>query len=378
MKAKVLVLDATSRPSLAACRALGRAGHEVAAAGHAAAAIAGASRYTARYHRLPGLLDDGSEFAAALERLAAEFGYEAMFATDDGTLAHLHRLRPPIPTVPTFGDPFALLTDKVRLAELARRSGVDYPPTYLAHTPEHLDRALGSVRYPAIVKAERSGVATGERLASSQGATVAHDEGAARAAVEALDRDGLRPIVQERVGGTEKTNVVVLRRDGRSEVRYAHRVLRENPPEGGIGVTLETLAPEDPRAARSLEALERVCEAAGYEGLAQAELYLSEERAWLIDVNPRLWGSTWFAERLGLRVVERSLRFALGRAPLDAGPAYPAGERFHHLPGELRSALRERPVWSSLLRLARSYRPGDYVEYADWSDPGPLLRLLRG
>lgn len=372
MTEPVLVLDASVRQSLAACRALGRAGHEVGAAGYGGSALAAHSRFTARYHELPDPAGDGRRFADALERVVDRFGYAAIFATDDSTLARLTLQPPSVPAVPTLGGGFALLTDKSRLARLAEQEGVDYPETHPAATPEQVDEAVRLVGLPAVVKSERTAVPAPGVVACSKGADVVHDLPAARAAAAALVRQGLRPIVQRRVRWTEKINVVVIRRDGRSELRYAQRVLRELPAAGGTGITLETLAPEDVRAQASLEALERVCDGAGYEGLAQAELYLGDGRTWLIDVNPRLWGSTSFAEGLGLRVCERALRVALGRPALPDRPVYRAGERFHHLLGELRWVAAERPVRRSLVAALRDWRRGDHVEYLDWGDLRPL------
>lgn len=372
MTERVLVLDASVRQSLAACRALGRAGHEVGAAGYGAGAPAGHSRFTARYHELPDPAGDGRRFADALEGIIERFRYSAVLATDDPTLARLNLQAPSVPAIPTPGEGFTLLTDKSRLARLAEREGVDYPETHPADTPEQVDEAIRLVGLPAIVKSERTAAAAPDRVACAKGAQVVRDLAAARAAAAALVREGLQPIVQRRVHWTEKINVVVVRRDGRSELRYAQRVLRELPPEGGTGITLETLAPEDVRAHASLEALERVCDGAGYEGLAQAELYLGEGRTWLIDVNPRLWGSTSFAEGLGLRVSERALRVALGQPALPDQPVYRPGSRFHHLLGELRWVAAQRPVRRSFVAAARDWRPGDHVEYLDWGDLRPL------
>lgn len=377
MTPKVLVLDGSARQSLAACRALGRAGYDVGAVSSAPSAVAGYSRYTRRYHQLASPFDGADRFVDGVEQLISSFGYSVVVATDDATLACLNARRPSIPTVPTLGEPFALLTDKARLGELAAGAGVDYPRTLLVESTAEIGQALAEVGLPAVVKGERSAIVSAENLGFHSGARVAHDTAAAsRAAEDSLAR-GIRPIVQERVHWTEKTNAVIIRRGGRSELRYVHRVLKEYPRAGGMGVTLETLAPDDPSAARSLEALERICDAAGYEGVVQAELYLADDAAWLIDVNPRFWGSTWFAERLGLRVSERAVRLALGEPPLPDPAVYPAGKRFHHVTGELRWASDEPRSWRPLLDLGRNWRPGDYVEYVDWSDLWTLVRYAR-
>lgn len=377
MTPKVLVLDGLARQSLAACRALGRAGYDVGAAASAASALSGYSRYTRRYHRLPSPFAGAEAFADALAQLIDSVGYSVLVATDDATLACLNARRPSIPTVPTLGEPFALLTDKARLGELAGGAGVDYPRTFAVESPDEIDQVLAEVGLPAIVKGERSAVVSSDNVGFHSGARVAHDEAAARRAAEDSLERGIRPIVQERVHWTEKTNAVIIRHGGRSELRYVHRVLMEYPKAGGMGVTLETLALDDPSAARSLEALERICDAAGYEGIAQAELYLADDATWLIDVNPRLWGSTWFAERLGLRVSERAVRLALGEAPLSDPAVYPAGKRFHHVTGELRWVSDKPRSWRPVVDAGRNWRPGDYVEYVDWSDLWTLVRYGR-
>jgi hypothetical protein len=92
-------------------------------------------------------------------------------------------------------------------------------------------------------------------------------------------------------------------------------------------------------------------------------------------VNPRLWGSTWFAERLGQRVVERGVRFALGLAPLAARP-YRLGRRFHTPIGEMRWLRERHNKIAGLVEIARSTRPWDVFEFVDGRDPAPLVSLL--
>jgi predicted ATP-grasp superfamily ATP-dependent carboligase len=186
------------------------------------------------------------------------------------------------------------------------------------------------------------------------------------------------PIIQKRVAKTEKLVLGIVRRGGVSEMRFAARFVREFPPSGGIGSALESVAPNVGTAASALDALERVLDAAEYEGLASAECIVAGNgEVYLIEVNPRLWGSLWFAEKLGQRVAERGVRLALGEAALPQ-TAYPVGRRFHHLPSEFRWALqRKSGRVSALFQVIPSLRPWDIYDYVDVSDPLPLVgRLL--
>jgi len=193
------------------------------------------------------------------------------------------------------------------------------------------------------------------------------------AAARLLSEAGMDPIIQSRVRSVEKVNAVVIRKNGAGDYRYAHRVLRESPINGGIGVALETISASAGSGGEAAEILERVCDAVGYSGLAQAEFYRSADdgRLYLLDVNPRLWGSTWFAERLGQRIVERGVRFALDLAPLAPRP-YRIGRRFHTPIGEWRWLREKSGRLGGLVELARTTRPWDVFEFVDVRDPAPL------
>jgi hypothetical protein len=374
---RVLVLDASSRNALSACRALGRAGFEVGAAGYRPRELAGSSRYCARYHVLPEPSGPAGPFADALSAIVSRRGYEVVVATDDATIARLGSTTPPVTTVPLAGDGFTRLVDKVGLAALCDAAGVAYPRTIRLGNEGSVQAALDELGAPLVVKGGCSARATRERVFHHWGATVTADPSEAAEAAAEVRVAGIEPVAQSWVRRGVKVDVVLFRRNANSEVRLAYEVLRDVPLTGGLGVTLETISAEQGVGAGAVAALERVCDAAGYEGLANGEFSVSADdgRLYLIEVNPRLWASSWFGERLGQRIAERCVAHALKLPPPAAGP-YPVGRRYHDPVGELRWLSLHRRRRRPLMELLKSIRPRDVFEYDDLTDPGPLVGQL--
>jgi predicted ATP-grasp superfamily ATP-dependent carboligase len=365
----VLVLDAQTRQGLAACRALGRAGVEVGAASADAAALSRSSRHVARFHRLdPGL--------AGVEALVGEHGYGAIVACEDPTVALLAAEPPAAATVPTLDASLDALVDKLRLAATAASAGVGYPTTVPLADAADVRAALAELGSPMIVKASRSAAVVDGDAIHRSGARVVHDVDEAERAVDWIAGGGLTPIAQRRVERADKVDVAVVRRDGGSEVRLAYRVLRDVPLSGGLAVAVESIPADDGNGRTALDDLERLLDAAGYEGIANAEFCVSGDGSvTLIEVNTRVWASIWFAERLGLRVVERTVRQALGLPRLGPPPHVPPGRRYRNPAGEIDWILRHERRLRPLATVVRDLPRRSVLEYVDVSDPRPPLVL---
>lgn len=362
MTRRALVLDADSRTALAAVRSLGRAGFEVGTMTTFGDALASHSRWALRHHLpLPK-----RTLGESIDALADEHGYEVALAAKEFTLAPLLEHPPRTPTVPTLGRPLVLLSDKLELAGVAERAGVRYPSTGVAGRDE-------PASYPLMVKSSRSAIAAADgRIVDWSGAKVANDAGELEGVADRIRAKGLTPIFQPRVERVDKVNVTVVRRDGECEVRFPYRVLRDVPLTGGIAVSLETLPAVEGIGRDAVDALDRVCAAAGYDGVANGEFCVARDGSLtLIEVNTRLWGSLWFAERLGQQVAERCVRLALGLPRLPPAPL--AGRnRYHNVAGELRWArLHPTPVRRTAEVIA-SLRPWHVFEYVDVRDLGAL------
>ena len=362
MRRRALILDADSRTALAAARALGRAGFEVGTMTTFGEALASHSRYVVRHH-VP--LPDAT-LGESIDSLADEHGYEVALAAKEFTLAALLASAPRTPTVPTLGRPLVALSDKLELADVAAAADVRYPATGVAGRDE-------TSSYPLMVKSSRSAIVGADgRVVDWSGAKVADDASELEHVAARIRAKGLTPIFQPRVERVDKVNVTVVRRDGECEVRFPYRVLRDVPLTGGIAVSLETLPSTTGIGREAVEALDRICAAAGYDGVANGEFCVSGDGSLtLIEVNTRLWGSLWFAERLGQRVTERCVRLALGLPRLPAAP--PAGRnRYHNVAGELRWARLHPDATRRSVEVIAGLRPWHVFEYVDVRDLGAL------
>jgi biotin carboxylase len=300
------------------------------------------------------------------------FGYGVVIACRDSAIARLLERPLAVPTVPAGGAPLARLVDKFDLGVLCREVDARYPRTWMPRDEREDAAAISAAGLPLLVKPARSANATPDAVVHLVGARVAGDEHAAAAAIAALRRAGSVPLVQASVAG-EKLQVALIRRAGETTFRFAQRHLRR--PGSDYEEILETLPVDRGTGAEAAAMLERICDGAGYQGLVQAEFLRADRdgEVYVIDVNPRLWGSVAFTERLGLRVVERAVLDALG-APSPAGGGYPVGRRYHSLLDDLRyvrGAPRRR-----LAEVARVSSPLDVWHGPSPTDPLPIVTWL--
>jgi predicted ATP-grasp superfamily ATP-dependent carboligase len=374
---RVLVLDGWEPMALGACRGVGHAGHHVGVAGlDRRREMVAHSRFVRRYDTLPDPWGPAAPYEAALRDLIERERYDAVVSVHDQTLARLASIDLPIPTTARLDDAWKLVQDKRALAEVSERVGIPYPRTEAVSTTEEVEAAVERLGLPVFVKSAVSALALPDRVEFARGAKLARTREEAVAAAEQLFGK-LPVIVQSLIDRGTKLGVVVLRRDGKSEIRYAHRMLREHPREGGIGITLESLDPDSGDGNEAITALERICEEVGYHGIVHAEVYRDESEGVFvpIDINPRVWGGIWFVERQGVYPLDRSLRAALDLPPRPPYTPRP-GLLFHMLIPELGWLRREPDRRAALREWLRTTRPRDVFDLVDVTDPMPTLRYL--
>ena len=382
--ARVLVTDAETRTCLAATRALGRAGHAVYVTASRLPALASVSRLCAGSAQVsaPRRAPDAaaSELAALVERWAIDV---VLPVTDVSSLLVLRRyggrVGAAVVAAPGLAA-FELLSDKAELLHHAARAGLRVPRSVVAHSADDLGRAAEAVGYPCVLKPHTS-------IVVADG--VAHGFGVRHAARPAdlfppFPVAAFPVIAQEYVGGAGEGLFLLV--DGEHLLAaFAHRRLREKPPEGGVSTYRESIPLDTDLVAKSAHLLAEV----GWRGAAMVEFRRTPGgEAVLMEINGRLWGSLQLAVDAGVDFASLLVALFQGQA-LEPVTAYRAGVRTRWEWGDVDHVLaRLKRLWlgqsappgsPGLPRLLWEFVAGfarrdERLEVFRWSDVRPFVR----
>lgn len=177
------------------------------------------------------------------------------------------------------------------------------------------------------------------------------------------------PIVQEKVEGTGAGASLLLDREGRLISAICHRRIREYPASGGPSTCCESFYDE-----KMIDHAYRLLSSFGFVGMAMVEF----KGPFVLEVNPRVWGSFPMTERADSPFAQRYARAAMG-------------ERLDYRPQDYKTGVRMRFTLNdgaAMLDYLRRGRPGPFFQgVADWfrarealsagDDPAPWRRYLR-
>lgn len=351
-----------TRSFLACVRSLGRQGIEVHAAPYSMDAPALASRYISRVHVLPYYLDDGQEWLQAMQKLLAAEQYDMVLPCEERALlplcAHRHQL--PNSTHLAIPDERALAVffDKWATRELAKTLQVPVADGMLLDASSMVDEAVARMGLPLVAKHRQSYSLTD--LYKRTQVRVLRNTSDVRAWLQhAPDRQGL---FLEKVFDGVGLGVSVLSKKGQVLQAFEHH--RATELEGSS--YYRKSMPLDPGR---LAAVERMCKAVAYTGLAMFEFKLAPSGEWvLLEINARPWGSLPLPVACGVDF-PHALYLALCRHETPPCVDYPSPRYARNLVADL---------WQLRLQAARRpLEPGRLVIHMIlwvWS----LRRLLNG
>lgn len=364
---RVLLLVDEYYASLAAVRALAAGGYAPIVGATTADGYAHRSRAARAVVRLPSPELQG--FADAVGSAARQHGADVVMPATEATLVALagrgDELAPSILAAPS-REALSRVADKRTLAVAAAAAGLATPPSRVVRSST-LD--AGTLSFPAVVKPLWSALVDG-------GVTRALPKAvrvSTREQLElqlALHRD-VEWLVQPYVHGSLLA-VAALAWRGELLVAVQQRARRIFPRDCGVSAYAETVAPDEVLLGR----LGRLVAEVALDGLFEAQFVAAGNERFLIDVNPRAYGSLALAVAAGANLPAGHVDLVLGRRPVFQLARHPV--RFRAEPGELAGladALR-RGDRSAAAAIAMP-RPHTTHAVVSVRDPAPAAYLIR-
>lgn len=304
--ARVLVLDGETRKALAVVRSLGKIGLTVGVVSSDADGIAMVSRYGAERFPAPDARKEPARFVEWLAALVERWKPSMLLPLTDRTvtlvLGEEERFAGQciLPFVPDAL--FRTVADKAELVRIADTIGVaaprtlEIPPT--AERPAALAGEIESFPYPAVLKPAISEIVHGDQFVKT---AVRYPENA-REVLDSIDPSlssafqDVPHLLQEKIPGVG-VGVFVLCHEGEVLARFAHRRKLEKPPTGGVSVLCESI----PESEAPVEAAEMLVTHLRWSGVAMIEFKETPEgKHYLMEINPRFWGSLQLAIDAGV------------------------------------------------------------------------------
>lgn len=266
---------------------MGRAGHEITVASLEKLSLTSSSRFCSEALSHPN--PQSEEFLDWLLRTLKTGSYDFLIPVTDTLLASCYEVEEEIRDMVSFPfvdhDTFSVSSSKTKLRALALSLGILCPKT---KTGPEVESSLDSFPYPAVLKPSDS--FSGGKL------KVAYPKSAAEAREIIANQDKGELLLQELVKG-EGVGVFAYCENGEAKALFSHRRLLEKPPSGGVSVLSESLPLDQAPTDEALLLLERL----NWQGLAMVEFKrASSGENYLLEINPRVWGSLQLAISSGV------------------------------------------------------------------------------
>ena len=362
----VLLTDANQRKTLAAARSFGRAGWTVLVADDCRWPLTGFSRFAARTLRFPAHSAGTEELSEWLVRTANEQAVDLVVPMDQSTTEAAIRVAEQLADrvlVPT-AEQFARVSNKGATVVLAQAAGVPTPSSTLVATLNEAEQAAKSTGYPVVVRAR--GEAGGRGLAFADRAA---DLPQAYAFATRFDHT---PLVQRRIQPVAHWDVCLLYgRNGALCTSFVQRELRHFPHGYGSS-TLQESAERPDLVQLAVQLLAPI----GWRGVVEVEFLEDANGAiWLMEVNPRFWGSLALSIDAGVDFPQLLASAAAGKGINQ--PPYAVGLRARWMwPGDLLALLADpgRPALKPGFWTTNDGRTRD--DTWDPTDPWPVAGVL--
>ncbi|WP_049631530.1 ATP-grasp domain-containing protein [Cellvibrio sp. pealriver] len=330
----ILVLDAAQRSALAVTRSLGKLENvRIITADSTPSALAAHSKYSTAYLQSPSSADEPESYLRWIKQICAEAHYSLVIPVTEITsqllLMHSEQLgdvRLPFANY----DTVMSLADKYRLLEQAKSAGVPVPA--FRRLSSSADLELQDITYPCVIKPCLSRIYTAKGWISTS-VKLLHNEQDLQDALASAPYLAQYPfMIQEFIPGSG-AGLFCLYNQGKPVTFFAHKRLREKPPQGGVSVLSESVAVDETLKHYAQQLLDHV----QWHGVAMVEFRVTPEgMPYLMEVNTRFWGSLQLSIDAGVDFPRLLVQAELGIQG-DIPDNYKQGQRLRWLLGDLDS-----------------------------------------
>lgn len=376
----VLVLDGHSRAALEALQSLGRAGVQVDIAAESADCLAFHSRYAANKLHQPAQ-DRLADFHGWLREQDQKRNYELVVPATEASLLGLRALAEDDPlrrkAVLPANRALDIALDKEKTRLLAQDLGVPVPSSTLIASIVEIGQCT---QFPVVLKPARSKVMIAGGLRTLAVAIVK---------TEAQRQEQLRhwlpytPVLQQQYVHGRGVGAEFLYRHGKKVWHFVHERLHEYPLSGGASSYRRSIQPP----AALLRDAEKLLTALHWHGVAMVEFKMDRDgQYWLMEINPRFWGSLAVSIDAGVHFPLGLLQVARGEQ-LASQPAYKLvytrdlRTDLEWFKANLKAdptdtLLLTRPRVASIFELLRPLTGQESWDHFDWRDLGVTRRML--
>ena len=306
----VIVTDAKYRAAVAAVRSLARAGHTVVLTQAALDSDKIIPAFNSVYANETVLFDcsaDDEIYKEKLIELCKKYDTPILFPIGAKTLSLIAENKDEFSLVSKFTlphtDALDLANDKEKVRLAAEKCGIAVPKTYTnGEIPSE---------FPVIIKprcGEKFGLSAKERY------VIVKNPKAYKTAYEKMAKYGGDPIVQQLVMG-QGVGISLLMSNGKALSAICHKRIREYPQSGGPSACCESFYDE-----KLVRASEKLLASMHFNGFAMVEYKCSKDENYLLEINPRIWGSFPLTEKSGATFADDYVKLSSGEDiihPLD-------------------------------------------------------------
>ena len=294
---KLLILDAEFPATLTILRSLSRQGIHCDIASAIEQPLCLSSRYGRRCIQYPDPLTDAHAFTHFIHQLLHTEHYDLIIPVTERSLI-------PLSESPLFDDcrehlaiadhnSLAQVLDKAKTLNVARSCHISVPFSHAISSFYDLDKVLGEITYPVVLKPGQS-IPNAEQRQQLSVSYADNETELIQLSKQLLPLCQL--LIQEYVQGIG-TGIELLAEHGKIVYAFQHQRLHELPLTGGGSCLRKSI----PVAPELLLASEKLIAALNWHGVAMVEFKWQPEtgKYWLMEINGRFWGSLPLAVSAG-------------------------------------------------------------------------------